>query len=344
MNDLACLGEHVGHRRLRPPVDLQVRQALPDGAGNGQVPLDMAEADRGGDPQRPAAAAVGGLPGGLLPPPGHQPVGKVADRVVHRDRIPDVRRVPAAPYHEEFGVRKLGDPPGPFGRDDLVLVAADHQDRARQGAAELGRLGLIRDLLRGIRIAQHGVGVGLHAPLHEIVVGLGGVRLGGDLRHEELDVSPPVPPPVVPVLLRPSLGGVEDVVEGALVPFPGVHWRDRQGRRDRDDAGHPLRLGRCEQQGPDEACAEPGQHRALRARRIKDRPDVAGEGGIGIGRRIPGPVGPAVPARVERDHPVVSGQERHLHLPVPGVHDRPCGQQQEGRLTGAVHLVVNPHA
>ena len=344
MNGFACLGEHVGHRRLRPPVDLQVRHAFPNGAGDGKVPLDVAEADRGGDPERPARAAVGSPPGGLLRRPGRLPVHEVPDGVVHRDWVPDVRRVPAARYHEQLGVRKLRDPAGPYGRDDLVLVPADHQDRARQGAAEPGRLGLVPDLLRGIRIAQHGVGVGLHAPLHEIVVGLGGVRLGGDLRHEELDVSSPVPPPVVPVLLRPSLGGVEEVVEGALVPFPGVRWRDWRGRRDRDDARHPLRLGCCEQQGPDEARAEPGQYRALCARRIEYGPDVAGEGGVGVGGRVPGPVGPAVAARVEGDHAVVPGKERYLHLPVPGVHDRPRGQQEEGRLTGAVDLVVNPHA
>ena len=209
-------------------MDLQVRHAFPDGAGDGQVPLDVAEADRGGDPQRPAAAAVGSPPRGLLRRPGHLAVHEVPDGVVHRDWVPDVRCVPAASYHEQFGARKLSDPPGPFGRDDLVLVAADHQDRAVQRAAEPGRLGLIRDLLRRIRVAQHDVGVGLHAPLHEVVVGLGGVRLGGDLRHEELDVSSPVPTPVVPVLLRPSLGGVEDVVEGA--PYRSQGSAGRIGR------------------------------------------------------------------------------------------------------------------
>jgi hypothetical protein len=52
----------------------------------------------------------------------------------------------------------------------------------------------------------------------------------------------------------------------------------------------------------------------------------------------------SVAARVEGDNPVVPGKERHLHLPVPGVHDGPGGQQQEVRLAGAVHLVVNSHA
>jgi hypothetical protein len=51
-----------------------------------------------------------------------------------------------------------------------------------------------------------------------------------------------------------------------------------------------------------------------------------------------------LPRGVEGDNPVVPGKERHLHLPVPGVHDGPGGQQQEVRLAGAVHLVVNSHA
>ena len=77
-----------------------------------------------------AAAAAGGLPAGLLARRGHQPVGEIADRVVHRDRIPDVRRVPPALYHEQLGAGQLGDPVGPLGGDDLVLVATDHQDRS----------------------------------------------------------------------------------------------------------------------------------------------------------------------------------------------------------------------
>ena len=179
MNGLACLSKHVSHRRLRPPVNLQVRHAFPDSAGDGQIPLDVAEADRGGDPQRAAAAAVGSPPSGLLRRPVRLPVHEVPDGVIHRDWAPHVRRVPATPYHEELGPRQLGDPPGPFGRDDLVVVAADHQDRARQGAAEPGRLGFIRDLTRGICVEQHSFRAGLHAPLHEIVVGLGGAAAQG---------------------------------------------------------------------------------------------------------------------------------------------------------------------
>ena len=214
MDDLPGAGEYLGHRRLRPPVNLQVRHALPEGPGDGQVPLDMPEADGRGDPQRPPRAAVHRVPDGLLTLPMDDPVHKVTDGVVYRDRVPDVRRVPAAFDHEQLSARQLGDPPRPFRRDDLVLITADHEHRASQRPAEADRLPLISDLLRGVGITQHGLRVGLHAPLDEIVVGLGGVRLGGDLGHEELDVSPPVPPPVVPVLLPPPLGGVEHVVEG----------------------------------------------------------------------------------------------------------------------------------
>ena len=284
------------------------------------------------------------VPDGLLALPMDHPVHKVTDGVVYRDRIPDVRRVAAALDHEQLSARQLGDPPRPFRRDDLVLITADHEHRASQRPAEADRLLLISDLLRGVGITQHGLRVGLHAPLDEIVVGLRGVRLGGDLGHEELDVSSPVPSPVVPVLLRPPIGGVEHVVEGMSALFPGVGWRDRQRRRDGHDPGHPLRMSRREQQRPGEAAAGRREHRPLGAGRVEHGRSVTRDDGVGIGRRVPGPVGPAVAARVEGDHTVVPGQERHLHLPVPGVQDRPRGQQQDRRLARAVHLVMDPHA
>src|SRR5260370_28085 len=80
-------------------------------------------------------------------------------------------------------------------------------------------------------VARHGPGAGLLAALGGVVVGVGGVRLGGDLGQEGPDVSWPVPPPVVPVLLRPPLGGVEHVIEREPGSFPGFGWRDRQCRR-----------------------------------------------------------------------------------------------------------------
>ena len=42
--------------------------------------------------------------------------------------------------------------------------------------------------------------------------------------------------------------------------------------------------------------------------------------------------------------PAVPGQVGDLHLPVPGVDDRPGRQQEDGRLARAVDLVVQPHA
>jgi hypothetical protein len=117
-----------------------------------------------------------------------------------------------------------------------------------------------------------------------------------------------------------------------------------QRRRYRDDTNHSLRVRRREKQRPPEAPAERREHRPLGAGRVEHGCSVAREDRVGVGRRVPGPVGPAVAARLEGDHTVVPGQERHLHLPVPGVQDCPRGQQQDRRLARAVHLVMDPHA
>ncbi len=233
-----------------------------------------------------------------------------SDDVVYRDRVPDVRRMPAAFDHEQLSARQVGDPPGPLRRDDLVLVTADHEHRTGQRPAEPDGLLLIGDLLRGIGIAQQGLSVGLHAPLDQIVVGLRGVRLGGDLGHEELDVSSPVLPPVVPVLLRPPLGRVEHVVERMPASFPRVGRRDRQRRRDGYDSGHPLRMSRREQQRPGEAAAERREHCPFGAGRVEHGRSVTREDRVGVGRRVPGPVGLAVAARVEGDHTCTSNGPR----------------------------------
>ena len=51
--------------------------------------------------------------------------------------------------------------------------------------------------------------VGLETPTDGVLDLLGGVRLGEDLREEELEIAGPVPQPIVTVGLRPALFGVE---------------------------------------------------------------------------------------------------------------------------------------
>ena len=66
VDDLPGPGEHLSHRWLGPPVDLQPRYPLADGPGDGQVALDVAQADGGGDPQGPGRAAVRALDWNVL--------------------------------------------------------------------------------------------------------------------------------------------------------------------------------------------------------------------------------------------------------------------------------------
>src|SRR5690606_22977287 len=77
---------------------------------------------------------------------------------------------------------------------------------------------------------------------------------------------------------------------------------------------------------------------------VEHRHDVAlvlGPGVCGDGRR---PAGPAVAAAVEGDHPIVPGEVWNECLPDPGVGDRGRRDEQQGRITAAVDLVVNGDA
>jgi hypothetical protein len=58
MDPFAPLLEHLGHRMLSEPVDLQVRVPGPQFVGDGQVTADVAEPDRRPDVQRPLACTM----------------------------------------------------------------------------------------------------------------------------------------------------------------------------------------------------------------------------------------------------------------------------------------------
>ena len=181
--------------------------------------------------------------------------------------------------------------------------------------------------------------VGLQPPAHGVLDRLGGVRLGEHLREEELQELPVVLAPVVLVVLGPPVGRVQPL--GERVREPGGALAQRQRRGDEDDPRHPLGMERAELQRPGGAQRHRDQHRPLGAGGIHDGQGVGGELGravcLGLGR----PVGAAVAAPVEGEHPAMPREVGDLHLPVPRVHDRPGRQQQHRRLARAVDLVVD---
>ena len=90
--------------------------------------------------------------------------------------------------------------------------------------------------------------------------------------------------------------------------------------------------------------AEPAQHHALRPDVVEHRPDVVEKVLGGHLLRTSRPVGPSVAARVDRHHPEVSGQERDLGLPGPGVHDGVRHDQADRDVAVAVHRVADAEA
>src|SRR6266542_2264952 len=181
--------------------------------------------------------------------------------------------------------------------------------------------------------------VGLEPPADAVLDRLGGVPFGERLAEEELEELPVVLAPVVLVVLGPPLGCVQPLGEAVQLAL-GIARPQRQRGADEDDARHALRVQGAELQRPVGAGRQRHQHRAVRARGVHHRQRVGGELGRQVGVGPGRPVGAAVAAPVEGDHPVAPGQVGHLHPPVPRVDDRPGRQQQHRRLAVAEHLVV----
>ena len=168
----------------------------------------------------------------------------------------------------------------------------------------------VLDLLRGVRLDEH---LGEEEP-HEVVV-------------VALD-------PVVLVVLRPPVGGLQPLVPGepVAVLVPNVEpARRRQGH----DAGHPFRVAGCEVNRPRAPAGEPDDHGALGLSGVEDRQGVGRILRVGVGIGAVGAIRVAAAAAVERDDAVVAGQVGHLRLPGPRRDDRPGRQQQDRDRTAA---------
>ena len=96
---LAVRSQHLGHRRLGQPLDLQVGHPLAHGPGDREVAQHVAQADRRADPQGPTLALSG-------EEPRRAPARRRRGRGVHVDELLDLRV-------DEHGVTRHARCPAP---------------------------------------------------------------------------------------------------------------------------------------------------------------------------------------------------------------------------------------
>ena len=207
---------------------------------------------------------------------------------------------------------------GPFGHSGAdrvgyhpVVGAVQHEHRAADGAAQLASLLGRTAGLRG-EVVDHDVGGGLQAPADRVLEPLGGVRVGEHRRVEERDEA--------------GVVGTDGIESEPVV-------LDRR-RCQRDHAGHAVRVRGGEGEAAAGSEGQPDDHHPVRAGRVEHGDQVGdvlldGVGG-GSDRAVAAPVAPPV----DDHHPEVPREERHLRLPLPGVHDRVRGGQQDRRRRG----------
>ncbi len=117
VDDLAALLQEVRHRRLRQPLDLQVRPLLAHRVGDRQVAADVAEPDRRAEVQRARSAAP--RPRRRSRRRGRRPVDPVdeaLDRPVDEHRVPRHRQMPGTLEDQALGARQprhVLEPPRP---------------------------------------------------------------------------------------------------------------------------------------------------------------------------------------------------------------------------------------
>ena len=186
-------------------------------------------------------------------------------------------------------------------------------------------------------VSTQRLGVGLERPADAVLDLLGRVRLGEALAKKNSRKSAVVAQPVVAVVLRPALVGVERVVERQRLAFGVAGARARTAGRCTTTPStrsgcsaasdrRPQRAARQRRPGPRARCRSRPSPPARR-RRTRRLRSASASGG---------PVRAAVAAAVEREDPEVAGQVRDLRLPEARVDDRPGRQQQHRRLAVAV--------
>ena len=130
--------EHVRDGLLREPVDLEVGMQRAQLARDRDVAPGVAEPDRGGDVERALVAPDRAAPA--------RPAAAAARRRARRSRaaawlnahrVAGVRAVAGALELDQLGAGALGERRAAVGRDQVVLVALDDEQRAAQPAEQL---------------------------------------------------------------------------------------------------------------------------------------------------------------------------------------------------------------
>ena len=340
--------QHPGHRVLGQPVDLQVRLALPQLAGDGQVATGVAEPDGRREVQGSPGTTSGRHPRAGGGPAVHL-VGELLDQVVGAHRLAPLRAVAAAVDEHQRPAGQLGESPPDRCWADLVLRAVDDEHRAPHLRAERiergGRRAAQAQPARR-RVGQH-LRRDVVGPEDEVLDLLGRVRLVEHATREELhEVLEPALEPVVLVVLRPALVGVEARVEREPLALRAGDLQPAR-RGEGHDPAHPVGMAGRDVHRPGDAAREPHQQCPVGAGAVEDGDGVGGVLRVRVGRGTLGAAGATAPTPVEGHHAEVPRQVGHLELPEPRVDDRPGRHQQQGgpvvplRL---VHVVGDPHA
>ncbi len=167
------------------------------------------------------------------------------------------------------------------------------------------------------------------------------MRLAEQLAEEELGEPAPVPPPVVPVVLRPALVGGQDLVKVIDGPVGRQRHQFRYRRSDSHDTEDALGMQDGRQQRNPAAAGYPDDHGTLDLARVHHRDGVRHELGLGIRLGRLRPVRTSVAPGVDGDDPEPAGEVGQLGLPRAGVNDRGDGREDHHRLTLAEHLITD---
>ena len=227
VHDLARGLEHGRHRRLGPPLDLQIRDLRRSERAMARSRRTWPRPDRRAHPQRPPFAFAGEQPGRALRSRAGVLVDELADQGIDDDRMAAVRQMSAAFQHDQAPAGQLGQPPTPRERLALVFGAVDDEHRAVAGPGTARPPRPRRPGAAGRGCARPASGVGLQRPADQVVEDLGRVRLGQ--KFAGVVVGPP-----------------GEVAAPALMVYRvqrGSGGRQRMNaRRDGDHAAHTVRL------------------------------------------------------------------------------------------------------
>ena len=203
--------EHRRDRVLGQPVDLEVGMELAQLVGDRDVALGVAEPDRRGDVEaRACGARLAAHPAARRPR--RRCAGEVAQQQVDLHRVARVREVARALEDHERAADQLRERGAGVVGADGVVAAVDDEHRAVDAGEQLAHALLVREPRCELGRDQR-LGVGLEAPSRRVLALLGRVRLGEDLREEELEEVLVVLEPVVAVPLLPAVVVVARLAE-----------------------------------------------------------------------------------------------------------------------------------